>query len=227
VLITGAGRGFGRELLEVYLGRGWTVFPLVRDRVAAGLDPAPACHPIEADVASNEVGGAIAAVLEAHGGKLDLLINNAGNIRKHRDLASTSPEDLLDHFQVHCAGAFRCIKGALPFLQQAADPCIVNISSRWGSIARTAAGNGCGIYAYQVAKTAQNMLSACLHQEFGGSGIRIHAVHPGRLRTEVGAADADVDPREAAVRLADWIDGDGRGAGFEFHDLMDGGRIDW
>ncbi len=53
VLITGAGRGFGRAVLEEYLGRGWTAFPLVRDsRVAESLR-GPGCNPIVADVVSS------------------------------------------------------------------------------------------------------------------------------------------------------------------------------
>jgi NAD(P)-dependent dehydrogenase (short-subunit alcohol dehydrogenase family) len=50
------------------------------------------------------------------------------------------------------------------------------------------------------------MLTACLDQELSEEGIRVMAVHPGRLKTEVRAADADTDPQEAAEVLADWIE---------------------
>ena len=55
VLITGASRGFGRGLFEVYCGRGWTTFPLVRKvDIASHLQSLAEtkCHPIVADVAS-------------------------------------------------------------------------------------------------------------------------------------------------------------------------------
>lgn len=227
VLITGAGRGFGRAVLEEYLGRGWTALPLVRDaRVAESLSGA-GCHPIVADVASSEADGAIAAALEARGEPLDLLVNNAGSIRKARGLASTEPEDLEGHFRVHCVGALRCTKAALPWLRRAARPLVVNVTSRFGSIGRTVAGEFRGIYSYNVAKAAQNMLTACLDQELRGEGILVFAVHPGRLRTSVGAADADTEPEAAARALADWVERADRDAPCACHDLMGGGVIEW
>jgi NAD(P)-dependent dehydrogenase (short-subunit alcohol dehydrogenase family) len=43
----------------------------------------------------------------------------------------------------------------------------------------TGAGRGGGIYSYQIAKCAQNMLTACMDQELRSRGIRVFAVHPG------------------------------------------------
>jgi NAD(P)-dependent dehydrogenase (short-subunit alcohol dehydrogenase family) len=204
------------------------VFPLVRDaKVAAELSTAsPAsCFPIVGDVVCPEVEEQIRAVLERHGTALDLLINNAGNIKKLRWLPETTTEDIDSLFEVHCLGAFRCTRAVLPFLRQAAKPLVINLTSRWGSIARTAAGQFRGIYSYQIAKSAQNMLTAGRDQELRSQGIRIAAVHPGKLMTESGAADADTLPREAALRLADWAEA------FDFgrvcHDLMAGGIIAW
>lgn len=227
VLITGAGRGFGREVLGEYLRRGWTAFPLVRDAGVAESLRAPACHPFVADVSSNDAERAIAAALDANGCPLDLLVNNAGSVRKLRGLAVTEPEDLEQLFQVHCVGALRCTRAALPWLLRAAHPLVVNVSSRFGSIGRTAAGEFRGIYSYNIAKAAQNMLTACLDKELRGDGIRVLAVHPGRLRTSVGAADADTDPADAARALADWVERVDRDAPCACYDLMRGGVIEW
>jgi NAD(P)-dependent dehydrogenase (short-subunit alcohol dehydrogenase family) len=230
VLISGASRGFGRALFDVYVQRGWITFPLVRDpdrasqlRTLAGAR----CHPIVADVTSEHVECQITEVLEPVRGSLDVLINNAGHIKKLRGLDKTSTGDLEELFRVHCVGTFRCTRAALPFLARAERPVVVNISSRWGSISRTVSGKGGGIYSYQIAKCAQNMLSACLDQELRGMGIRVFAVHPGRLRTEAAAADADTDPDQAARSLADWIDHADEQRVCGFHDLMGGGLIDW
>ena len=57
----------------------------------------------------------------------------------------------------------------------------------------------------RISKAAQNMLTACLHRELGPEGIAVYAVHPGRLRTRMGSADADVEVEEAAARLLDWL----------------------
>lgn len=228
VLVTGAGRGFGRALAQEYLRRGWTLYPLVRDPGAAEKFAAvPACRPIVADVAADGVEEAIAAALGEHDEALDLLVNNAGSIRKLRGLAATTPADLEALFRVHCVGALRCVRAALPWLRRSAGATVVDVTSRFGSIGRTAAGEFRGIYSYQIAKAAQNMLSVCLDHELRAEGIRVFAVHPGRLRTAAGAVDADTEPAIAARRFADWVDRVGRDAPCGCHDLMGGGLIEW
>jgi NAD(P)-dependent dehydrogenase (short-subunit alcohol dehydrogenase family) len=230
VLITGASRGFGRALFEVYAQRRWRMFPLVRDSsVAMQLqkEGGPECHPIVADVSTGEAEGEIERVLERNADTLDVLINNAGSIKKHRGLQNTSVEDLEHLYAVHCVGAFRCTRGALPFLMRSERAVVVNISSRWGSISRTVAGKGGGIYSYQIAKCAQNMLTACLDQELREVGVRVMAVHPGRLKTEVAAPDADTEPQEAARALADWIDRVDPQTACGLYDLMGDRYLAW
>jgi NAD(P)-dependent dehydrogenase (short-subunit alcohol dehydrogenase family) len=228
ILITGAGRGFGRELFRIYRRRGWTVLPLGRDpEAAAELAGEGDCRPILVDITSPEVESTVAAVLGRHTSALDVLINNAGNIKKLRGLAATDPADMEALFRVHCVGALRVTRACLPFLGRSARATVVNISSRWGSIDRTVAGHGCGIYSYQMAKCAQNMLTACLDLELQPYGIRVFAVHPGRLKTTVAAPDADTDPTVAATRLADWIDSVDRAAVCGCHDVMEGRIIPW
>jgi NAD(P)-dependent dehydrogenase (short-subunit alcohol dehydrogenase family) len=230
VLVTGASRGFGRELVRTYRERGWTVFPLVRDvRAAAGWSEVDGarCVPICGDVGRPSVETAIATTLAAQTNALDVLINNAGQIRKLRWLPETTPEDVLDLFRVHCVGALRCTRAALPFLRAAPKPTVVNVTSRFGSVAGALAGGFRGIYSYSIAKCAQNMLTACLDQELRREGIRVFAVHPGRLRTSIGAADADTDPREAAGKLANWVESVDRDAECGLHDLMGGAVLPW
>jgi NAD(P)-dependent dehydrogenase (short-subunit alcohol dehydrogenase family) len=228
VLITGASRGLGRELAGVYARRGWTVFPLVRDPEAAkawaGSDR---CRPICADVGGPGVESAISAALAGRNGGLDLLVNNAGPIYKRRWLPETAAEDVEELFRVHCVGALRCTRAALPFLRKAPMPTVVNVTSRFGSIARCANGEFRGLYSYSIAKCAQNMLTVCLDRELRKEGIRVWAVHPGRLKTEAAASDADTEPAVAAERLADWLNAVDRDADCFLHDLMGGGVIPW
>ena len=216
--------------IRVFSERGFTVYPLVRTTDAADALAAAAespCHPIVADVDSGDAGGRIRQVLETHAPSLDLLINNAGNIYKKRGLDHAAPGDLELLFRVHCIGVLACTKAALPFLRKGVRPAVINVTSRWGSIGRTVSGKSGGIYSYQIAKCAQNMLTACLDQELRAEGIRVFAVHPGRLRTGVAAADADTPPRDAALKLADWIRSADRGGACGLHDLMEGGLIEW
>jgi NAD(P)-dependent dehydrogenase (short-subunit alcohol dehydrogenase family) len=228
VLVTGASRGFGKELAGVFLGRGWTVFPLVRTPQAmAAWAGADRCFPLCADVGAADAEDALGRALEARTSALDLLVNNAGQIHKRRWLSETVAEDMEELFRVHCVGAFRCTRAALPFLRRAEKPTVVNITSRFGSIAQAVGGQFRGIYSYSIAKCAQNMLTACLDQELRKEGIRVFAVHPGRLRTSAAAADADTEPRVAAARLSEWVESVGRNADCGLHDLMTGGVIPW
>lgn len=230
VLITGASRGFGRALAEEYATRGWTLFPLIRDpeSVAELCKKAPGkCFPIVGDVTSEDIEDKIKSVISSNTGSLDILINNAGNIRKNYGFSGANPADMDEHFRVHCIGAFRCVRGSLEFLKKAPKPVIVNISSRRGSISRTVEGDLPVIYAYSIAKSAQNMLSVCLSADLSQYGIKVFAVHPGRLKTEVAPADADVDPSEAASRLADWIERADTDTPCGFHDIISGGIIGW
>jgi NAD(P)-dependent dehydrogenase (short-subunit alcohol dehydrogenase family) len=230
VLITGAGKGFGRELLTVFHQQEWTIFPLVRRPAQAEellISLGKNCFPVIGDVSSENVNLEITKVLQAHTVSLDVLINNAGNIRKLRGLENTYEKELEKHFQVHCVGALRCVKAALPFLRKAPAATVINITSRWGSIGRTISHKGSGIYAYQIAKCAQNMLTACLDQDLKKEGIRVLAVHPGRLKTDVAPPDADIEPRDAARKLFDWLQKIDRDTVCGCHDLMDSGLIEW
>jgi NAD(P)-dependent dehydrogenase (short-subunit alcohol dehydrogenase family) len=228
VLVTGAGRGFGREVAGVFLAEGWTVFPLVRTPQAmAAWAGADRCFPLCADVGAEDAEEAIGRALEARTSALDLLVNNAGQIYKLRWLPETVAEDMEELFRVHCVGAFRCTRAALPFLRRAEKPTVVNITSRFGSIAQAVGGQFRGIYSYSIAKCAQNMLTVCLDQELRREGIRVFAVHPGRLKTSAAAVDADTEPRVAAVKLAKWVESVDRNAACDLYDLMGGGVIPW
>jgi NAD(P)-dependent dehydrogenase (short-subunit alcohol dehydrogenase family) len=136
VLITGSSRGLGRALLDAFADRQWCVFPLVRevcvaDELASSYDR---CHPIIADVSNDDVHQRIFETLQQNTESLDLLVNNAGNIVKTPGVLEMTPTEMVEHFQVHCAGAFRCVKAAFPFLANADEPLVINISSRRGPI---------------------------------------------------------------------------------------------
>jgi NAD(P)-dependent dehydrogenase (short-subunit alcohol dehydrogenase family) len=228
ILVTGASRGFGREVAEAHLRRGWTVFPLVRRaESAAEWASREGCHPIVADVSDPAVEPAIATALGVHGGALDVLVNNAGAVKKLRGLAVTEPSDLEEAFRVHVVGALRCVRAALPFLRVSERGTIVDVGSRFGSIGRVLAGDFRGLYSYCVAKSALHMLTACLDAELRPGGVRAWVVHPGRLRTAAAAADADVEPRVAAEKLADWLASADRERPGTLRDLMEEGEIPW
>jgi NAD(P)-dependent dehydrogenase (short-subunit alcohol dehydrogenase family) len=210
-LVTGAGRGYGLELSRRLASQGAQVFGVLRDPdTAAAFAVATRGRGtlVVADVAEDAAVGAIGSALAAHGRPLDLLVNNAGLTASGSRVEDVRLADLDRLLQVHLHGALRCTQAALPWLRRSPHGTVVNVTSRLGSIARVAAGayDHLGIsYAMRISKAAQNMLTACLHRELRAEGIAVYAVHPGRLRTRMGSADADVEAGEAAARLLDWL----------------------
>ena len=231
-LVTAASRGFGRALTEVLLGRCWTVIGLVRDESAAhslaNAEPGH-CFPVLGDVTANDVVDRISSALQNGGGRLDLLVNNAGTGGVANIIETVEPHELSRLFEVHCLGALRCTKAALPYLLASRARIVVNMSSRVGSLRRNAGGEFAGrgfSYSYRIAKAAQNMLTLCLAQELGARGVSVCAVHPGKLLTDSASVDADTSPFEAAARFAKWLDAAGPWVSGLYFDL-EAGKEPW
>ena len=230
-LITGAGRGFGEAVAGSLLQRGYRVFGLVRTAEAAArlrLRSANAL-PIVGDVTHRDVGTAIETALEPHAGGLDLLINNAGTGASLDTLRPGIEDEVAAHLDVHCMGALRVSLAALLHLRRTTDALIVNVSSRFGSTSRAAAGLFSGrnlSYAYPIAKAAQNMLTLRMAEELRDTHVKVCAIHPGRMRTASGSADATDTPAEAARRLTDWLASPPRNLHGGFFEL-DTGRRGW
>jgi NAD(P)-dependent dehydrogenase (short-subunit alcohol dehydrogenase family) len=230
ILITGASRGLGHALVEACSSRGWKTVPLVRDaQVAERIHTEfPNCCPIIGDVTSNEVETVITQGLRRIG-RLHVLINNAGVPGRTTVIDSVTPAEIADLFQTHCLGALRCTKAVLPFMQNG-QRVIVNVTSRFGSVGRWASGTFAGrsiSYSYRIAKASQNMLTVSLAGELGPRGFIVCAVHPGRLKTQSGASDADTEPETAAHRLAEWIDGIDAGMNGKCFDLENAEVMEW
>lgn len=211
-LVTGAGSGYGLELCRTLAARGAHVLGTVRSdageaafRAAVGTTGTA----IRAELTDAQAGEPIAAALAAHGRPLDLLVNNAGVMTTGARIEEVDPAEVDRLFHVHVLGPIAVAQAALPWLRRAELGTIVNVTSRLGSIGRIAAGAYDHLrisYAMRISKAAQNMLTACLHRELAADGIAVYAIHPGRLQTRMGSADADVDAAEAAARLLDWLD---------------------
>ena len=114
----------------------------------------------------------------------DLLINNAG-IADYDLINVITPERWHRLFAVNVDGAFYCIRAALPHMLRQQSGCILNVSSMWGQI-----GASCEA-AYSATKGAILALTKALAQELGPSGIRVNAVAPGVIQTDMCA---HVDP---------------------------------
>ncbi len=110
--------------------------------------------------------------------ELDILINNAGICRTGL-LTQTSLEDWERLFAVNVRGVYLCCNAATPLFLKKHQGCIINISSMWGQV-----GASCEA-AYSATKGAVLALTKALAQELGPSGIRVNAIAPGVILTDM------------------------------------------
>jgi NAD(P)-dependent dehydrogenase (short-subunit alcohol dehydrogenase family) len=205
-VVTGASRGFGQELARTLAVNGWDVATVSRRR-SSQLDEVASITQIQGDITSMD----LAELIRVVGNRpVDLLVNNAGVGGTGMQLASLTSEELERAFSVNVLGPARVAGALLPHLMRSEHPLVINVSSRLASLCRQASGTYQDVptsYAYRITKAAQNMLTLCMATEFGPT-LSVWAVHPGRLRTAMGLADAEGDPAEAAQRLVALIQED-------------------
>ena len=189
VVITGAAQGIGRQTAEQAAAEGAALLLIDRSsyvhELAATLAQSGCLVlALEADLEAWESTEQAFAAGVAHFGRIDVLINNAG-IADYDLINVITPARWRRLFAVNVDGAFYCIRAALPHMLQQQSGCIINVSSMWGQI-----GASCEA-AYSATKGAILALTKALAQELGPSGIRVNAVAPGVIQTDMCA---HVDP---------------------------------
>ncbi|ULH17557.1 SDR family oxidoreductase (plasmid) [Deinococcus sp. KNUC1210] len=127
-------------------------------------------------------------------GRLDVLVNNAGIAGQGVRLHELEPGDWDRVLAVNLRGPFLCAKYALPHLIAAGSGAIVNVASTYGLIGAPLSA------AYCASKGGLINLTRQLAVDYGRDGIRINAVCPGYIDTDMGGHRSRLDPvaREAA-----------------------------
>jgi NAD(P)-dependent dehydrogenase (short-subunit alcohol dehydrogenase family) len=221
-LVTGGNRGIGLEVAR-QLGRdGMRILLGSRDRqrgeaAAAtlrgeGLD----ITPLELDVADPAAAASVGPAIEAAGGRLEVLVNNAGVYPGGR--ASQIDFDVVEEtWQANAAGAWRVAVAAIPYMEPGAR--IVNVSSGAGSLTTMDAS----MPAYNVSKAALNAITRVLAADL--PGLLVNSVCPGWVRTDMGGAGASrsVEEGAASVLWAARLGPDGPTGGF----FRDGSPVEW
>lgn len=178
VLITGGSRGIGAAAVELFAARGDRVYFLYEKNheAAAAVAEKTGAEPICCDVADRK------AVMAAVGkiGSVDILICNAGIC--FYGLMDQMPEEDWDRiFDVNVKGIYNCVSAAMPGFLQQQRGCVITVSSMWGQV-----GSSCEA-AYSATKGAVIALTKALAKELGPSGIRVNAVAPGVILTDMCA----------------------------------------
>ena len=195
--VTGGGRGIGRATAEAFAAQGWAVLiaelrPALGQSAERALERvgAPALF-VPTDVASpRSVERAVRAALRRFR-RLDCVVNNAGVVTPG-PLAGLALRDLERMLAVNLRGPLLVSRAALPALRRRGEGSIVNVASQLGR-------QGIGDYvAYCATKFGVVGLTEALADELSGTGVRVWAVCPGLVDTELARRAVGLTKRERA-----------------------------
>ncbi|MCA8966408.1 MAG: SDR family oxidoreductase [Planctomycetes bacterium] len=205
VLITGANRGIGLELVKCYAARGDRVLACCRDPKSA-----TALSKVGGDVTVHALtvndAAAVAALAQALAGEtIDILINNAGVLGPAYERQTAWEMDFdawAEAFDVNAIAPVRVMHALLPNLRQSANPKLVNITSQMGAISLDMTMG----FGYSATKAALNKFMKLAAIELGREGINSCLIHPGWVQTDMGGPQADITPAESAAGIVATVD---------------------
>ena len=196
VLVTGGSRGIGAATARLAAEQGYDVCISYRDRadsaqaVVANLEATGVRSlAVRADVSQEQDVVRLFATARAELGRLMGLVNNAGVLDRQSTVADLVAERIQRILAVNVLGAFLCAREAVRAMSTAdggLGGAIVNVSSR------AAVLGGAGEYVdYAASKAAVDALTVGLSREVADVGIRVNAVRPGLIETEIHASGGE------------------------------------
>jgi NAD(P)-dependent dehydrogenase (short-subunit alcohol dehydrogenase family) len=190
-LVTGANRGLGRAFAEALADSGADVVVVgrheERNRDAAeeiAKRTGRRTTVVTGDVSDrDDVHRIVAGAMDAHG-RIDVLVNNAG-ICFHRPALEVPDEEFAEVFDVNVTGLWRMSKAVAPAMIEAGGGSIVNV----GSISAMIVNRPQWQPAYNASKAAVHQLTKSLAVEWAPHHIRVNAIAPGYVKTEMAPVD--------------------------------------
>jgi NAD(P)-dependent dehydrogenase (short-subunit alcohol dehydrogenase family) len=206
ILITGANRGIGLELVKLYAAAGDTVLACCRDAAAADD-----LKSIDGDVRIHEVqiseDASVAALAKSIGSEpVDLLINNAGMAGPSFGEQTAQIMDYAgwaETFEVNTIAPVRVMQALLENLKASDAGKVVTITSQMGALSLDMPV----AYAYSTSKAAVNKFMKLAALELGQLGISVCVIHPGFVQTAMGGPNAEISAEESATGIKDTIEG--------------------
>jgi NAD(P)-dependent dehydrogenase (short-subunit alcohol dehydrogenase family) len=187
VLVTGSSNGFGKDIAQTLAAAGHTVFATMRNLASRNSAAAKelqsrGIQTLELDVTDNaSVDSAIKTLIGKTGGRLDVLVNNAG-IASGGLSETFSPEQVREMFDVNVFGIQRMIRAVLPEMQKSKSGLIVNVGSILGRLTLPFYG------LYGASKHAVEALTESYRYELSQLGIDVVLIQPGPYPTNLWAA---------------------------------------
>lgn len=186
VIITGASRGIGKSMAELFAKKDYNVLVNYNRSEKSALDLCNrlndcglSAKTFKADVSNrDEVDSMIDYCIEVFGG-IDILINNAG-ISQAKLFTDITDDDFHNIIDVNLKGAFLCSQGVLKrYMIREKKGKIINISSIWGIV-----GASCEVL-YSISKAGIIGLTKALAKELGPSNIQVNCIAPGVIQTDM------------------------------------------
>jgi NAD(P)-dependent dehydrogenase (short-subunit alcohol dehydrogenase family) len=227
-LVTGGNRGIGYELVKQLALNGFKV-------ILASRDPEMGHEAVQRlkesnldvsfvvmDIDNQESIHQAAITVNERYGRLDVLINNAGvYLEENKKLVAMDPSILERTMKTNFFGAYDVIRSFIPIMEKRGYGRIINVSSEYGAISEMSYP---GVGAYKLSKFALNGLTQLVAAEINGD-IKINAVDPGWVSSDMGGSSAPRTPKQAAESIL-WlttVGSEGPNGGF----FRDGKQIDW
>jgi NAD(P)-dependent dehydrogenase (short-subunit alcohol dehydrogenase family) len=195
-LVTGGSRGIGRAIVLAFAEQGARVYFCYRhDQTAAQAVCSEAVNhgwsvtALQADVGDAQSVRNLIAQIESEAGKIDILVNNAG-IFPQRAVGEISDEEWHNVLQVNLASVFYTCRAVLPAMIAAKDGVIINLASVAGQ-------RGSAYHAhYAAAKGGVIAFTRSLAREVAKDNIRVNAISPGRIVTDLLQEHATGEERQ-------------------------------
>ena len=182
-VVTGGARGIGLAVAHWFLGQGWRVALIDIDgdtlaRTDAALADAERVLAVQADVSKPDQVAMAITTVDARFGRIDALVNNAG-VAVFKPILETSFEEWRHVLGTNLDGAFLCTQAAAPVMLRGGGGAVVNIASISGLRASALR------VAYGTSKAAVIHLTKQQAVELGNMGIRVNAIAPGPVETDM------------------------------------------
>lgn len=185
VVVTGGSRGIGAQIVKTLANENYKVILNYNNSKEQAekiqqelLELGKEIEIIKADVSKKEEAEKLIQFAINKFNKIDILINNAG-ISQEGLFTDVTEEEWQKIINTNLNSVFYCNQQALKYMIQEQQGCIINISSIWGET-----GASCEV-AYSTTKAAINGMTKALAKEVGPSNIRVNAIAPGIIDTDM------------------------------------------